>query len=192
MSISRPRSPSESNDLPEPQLEMVREDLRELPEIVVPEGYGLRNYGEGDEADWCAIMDGNIGVDWTVETCRQKLVEDAQFEPDCLFFATCGGETVGSACAWQEGIDEQRVGEVHLVAAADLLWHYRGVVLFGLDRFGPGRARQDPIAARRRLRHRRATCRGRPHASPIYSLKIVLMSRAPWSTLTISTSFSFL
>lgn len=119
MSISRPRSPSESNDLPEPQLEMLREDLRELPEIVVPEGYGLRNYREGDEPDWCAIMDGNIGVDWTVEKCRRKLVEDARFEPDCLFFATCDGEVVGSACAWRKAIDEQIVGEVHMVAVLE-------------------------------------------------------------------------
>ena len=61
---------------------------------------------------------GTSGVDWTVEKCRRKLVEDARFEPDCLFFATCDGEVVGSACAWRKAIDEQIVGEVHMVAGA--------------------------------------------------------------------------
>lgn len=100
----------------QPQLEMLREDLRDLPEIVVPEGYRLRSYRGGDEADWCVIMDGNIGVGWTVEKCRERLVEDPRFVAEGLYFATCRGEAVGSACAWRKAVDEQIVGEVHMVS----------------------------------------------------------------------------
>ena len=107
------------NDIPPPQLEMLRENFMDLPEIVVPEGYGLRSFREGDEAAWCAINEGNIGVDWTVEKCRERLVEDPRFDPEGLFFATRIGEAVGSACAWRKAVDEEIVGEVHMVAALE-------------------------------------------------------------------------
>ena len=107
------------NDLPPPQLEMLRNDLLNLPEIVVPGGYGLRSYREGDEMAWCAIMEGNIGVDWTVEKCRARLIDDPRFDREGLFFATFDEEPVGSACAWKNAVDEKTVGEVHMVAALE-------------------------------------------------------------------------
>lgn len=104
---------------PPPQLEMLRDTLQDLPEIRIPEGYGLRTYRSGDEAEWCAIMEGNVGQDWTPETCREKLIDDPRFHPESLFFATIDSRLVGSACAWSRDLTERIVGEVHMVAVLE-------------------------------------------------------------------------
>lgn len=104
---------------PSPQLEMQRDTLQDLPEIRVPEGYGLRTYRSGDEAGWCAIMEGNVGRDWTPELCREKLVNDPRFHPESLYFATIDSRLVGSACAWSRDLTERIVGEVHMVAVLE-------------------------------------------------------------------------
>ncbi len=104
---------------PSPQLEMQRDTLQDLPEVRVPEGYGLRTYRSGDEAGWCAIMEGNVGRDWTPELCREKLVNDPRFHPESLYFATIDSRLVGSACAWSRDLTERIVGEVHMVAVLE-------------------------------------------------------------------------
>ena len=110
------RSPS---DRPPPQLQMARDDLDDLPEIVIPEGYELRTFRPGDEGAWCEIMEGSVGQGWTAEKCRTQLTEDARFRPENLFFATCDGQPVGSACAWQVDLQDRQTGRVHMVAVLE-------------------------------------------------------------------------
>lgn len=104
---------------PLPQLEMLRDNLDDLPGIDIPEGYELRTYRAGDEAAWCAIMEGNVGRDWTPEKCHEKLIDDPRFDPENLFFATANGQPVASACAWSREPGERTTGEVHMVAALE-------------------------------------------------------------------------
>ena len=106
-----------------PQLEMLRNNLENLPEIVVPKGYGFRSYHPGDEDAWCRIMEGNVGREWTPGKCREKLTEDPRFSSESLFFATLEGEPVASACAWTKLVEERVTGEVHMVA---VLENHRG------------------------------------------------------------------
>lgn len=112
------KRPSSSGDLP--QLEMLRENLENLPEIIIPAGYDLRTYKAGDESAWCAIMEGNVGQNWTPETCRAKLIDDPRFHPESLFFSTCDGRPVASACAWRKTLEDRMIGEVHMVAALEV------------------------------------------------------------------------
>lgn len=98
------------------QLNMIHRKLGELPEIVVPEGYGLRTWLPGDEAAWAEIMNAGVGQ-WTVEHVRERLVDMPQFAPDQVFFATHEGRAVGSACAWRLEPDERRKGYLHMVCA---------------------------------------------------------------------------
>ena len=109
----------EPSNGPLPQLEMIRNTLDGLPEIVIPDGYELRTYREGDERAWCAIMENNLGKNWTFEKCRNRLVEDPRFSPENLFFATLNDQPVASACSWRTSLEEQVVGEVHMVAALE-------------------------------------------------------------------------
>ncbi len=93
---------------------MVRRGFDDLPEIEVPEGCGLRTYISGDEAAWAEIMNTGVG-EWTVERVRENLTEMPQFVADGLFFATCEGQAVGSACAWRHDAQEWNTGELHMV-----------------------------------------------------------------------------
>lgn len=97
------------------QLKMTREDLDGLPEISLPEGCSIRIYQPGDEQAWADIMNTGIGSDWTVEKVREDLLNQPQFDPECLFFATKNGKAVGSACAWKDSPEENTTGLVHMV-----------------------------------------------------------------------------
>jgi mycothiol synthase len=68
-------------------------------------------------------MEGNVGSNWTPETCREKLTSDPRFDPENLFFATLDDRPVGSACAWTKSLDQRHIGEVHMVA---VLGEHRG------------------------------------------------------------------
>ena len=106
-------------DEPVPQLEMLRDHLDDLPPVVVPDGYELRTYRDGDEQAWCDVMENNIGKNWSVERCRRRLIDDPRFAPQNLFFATHRGHPVASACAWKTTVEEATIGEVHMVAALE-------------------------------------------------------------------------
>lgn len=98
------------------QLNMIHRKLGELPEIEAPEGYGLRTWLPGDEAAWAEIMNTGVGV-WNVEWVRERLLDQPQFAPDQVFFATHEGRAVGSACAWRLEPDERKKGYLHMVCA---------------------------------------------------------------------------
>jgi mycothiol synthase len=96
--------------------------LEGLPEVVVPEGYGLRTWREGDERAWGEIMEApeGIGKEWTVEKVRTSMMEKPQFEAKGLFFVTSeaeGGRPVASAAAWRQPTTGERTGYVHMVCA---------------------------------------------------------------------------
>ncbi len=110
-------------DEPLPQLEMLRDHLNDLPAIVIPNGYELRTYRDGDEQAWCDIMENNVGQNWTRERCRMRLIDDPRFDGENLFFAVHDGKPVASACAWKATVEESVMGEVHMVAALE---SYRG------------------------------------------------------------------
>lgn len=95
---------------------MLRPDLKRLPRLSVPPGVAIRTYRPGDEAAWAAIMEGNLGSDWTVDRVREKLTGQPQFDPEGLFFAILNGRPIGSACAWRAAPEEQVRGHVHMVA----------------------------------------------------------------------------
>ena len=99
----------------QPQLEMRRPHLDHIPTIPLPDGYTIRPYLRGDEAAWAAIMNECIGSNWTAERCRQSLTSKPQFEPEGLFFAACGEQPVGTACAWRNAVEERQIGYVHMV-----------------------------------------------------------------------------
>ncbi len=104
---------------PLPQLEMLRDNLEDLPEIIIPEGYVLRTYESGDDQAWCDIMEGNVGTNWTTSKFVEKMSSDPRFSADGLFFATFEDRPVASACAWRPSLDEKVIGDVHMVGALE-------------------------------------------------------------------------
>ncbi len=97
------------------QLQMLRPNLENLREAVLPQGYQIRAYRPGDEAAWAEIINASLGSGWDAERCRRDLTSRPQFRPDGLFFATCKGKPIGTACAWTQSPDETQTGYVHMV-----------------------------------------------------------------------------
>ena len=102
---------------PRPQLEMIRDHLDDLPKIHIPEGYAVRTYRVGDEPAWCRIMEGQVGENWTIEKCRERLTHNERFKPENLFFITYADSPVASTCAWTSDKVSPDIGLVHMVAA---------------------------------------------------------------------------
>ncbi len=90
-------------------------DLEQLPEIQIPEGYAVRSYRPGDEIHWARIIDASFGGNRSAEDVKEEIVNKPQFTPEGLFFATCQGEPVGTACAWRGKPEETEVGQLHMV-----------------------------------------------------------------------------
>lgn len=104
------------------QLRMVRPHLDHLPPLEVPAGYQLRPFQPGDERAWGAIMEveDGVGRGWTEEKVHRQLLDQPQFEPAGLFFATADsedGRPVASACAWRRAAEERTLGNLHMVSS---------------------------------------------------------------------------
>jgi len=104
---------------------LMRRDLDgELPPLVVPEGYSLRTYeGLADDAAWVHIVNNSLGSKHTIESFRSGISMCPQFRPELLYFVTCSGAAVGTACAWRKAVGERKVGYVHMVG---VLAEHRG------------------------------------------------------------------
>ncbi len=101
-----------------PQLEMARESLVGLPEMVLPAGYLLRGYRPGDEQAWCGLVNEGIPGDWTPERLRAEVARAHRFQPQDLLFGERAGELVGTAWALRWWEQPEEVGYLHMVAVA--------------------------------------------------------------------------
>ncbi len=98
------------------QLRMVRPNLKDLPKLKLPTGYGLRTYREGDEVHWANIISDSFGGrERTAQDTRNEITGRDVFVPDGLYFVTHHDIPVGTACAWRQSVDETDVGYVHMV-----------------------------------------------------------------------------
>ncbi|MDE0425344.1 MAG: GNAT family N-acetyltransferase [Candidatus Poribacteria bacterium] len=98
------------------QLRMVRPNLKNLPKLELPTGYGMRTYIEGDETHWARIISDSFGGrERTERDTRDQITDRDVFLPDGFYFATYWGLPVGTACAWRQSVDEKEVGYVHMV-----------------------------------------------------------------------------
>lgn len=104
------------------KLKMFRDNLENIPQFDLPEGYSIRKFREGDEIEWAKI-----------ETAAEefKTVADAlkRFDKEfgsnieemkhrCLFIENEDGEAIGTTSAWfgdLDGTGEQK-GRIHFVA----------------------------------------------------------------------------
>lgn len=104
----------------QPQLCMKRDNLKNLPDITLPEGYTLRTSVSDDAANWVHIMDESFGGEHTIEGFCSEMVEHPAYRPDRLFFI-CGpdGMPCATAGAYRDrgGFDDS-VGYVHYVGVS--------------------------------------------------------------------------
>ena len=99
----------------QPQLRMMRPDLKDLPPVELPDGYTIRAYQPGDGAHWtrvCVASFGRKPEDFPFDGMMRR---DAPFRPERMFFACCGEEPVGTTSAWYVPTLMPDAGIVHWV-----------------------------------------------------------------------------
>jgi len=94
---------------------MIRPSLDDLPPLVLPAGYGLRTFRDGDEEHWLRICRPEFGRYWTADLLHEQILDKPWFAPEHMFFVTRQGEPVGVACAWQRSADPEGTGSVHYI-----------------------------------------------------------------------------
>ena len=97
------------------QLRLEKDDLENVPRIVVPTGYVLRNYREGDEAGIGRVYAAAGLEEGSVESVRRRIIAHPCFTPGRLFVIEHAGEIVGTAAAWIEAENDPGVGYLHMI-----------------------------------------------------------------------------
>lgn len=96
------------------QLKMQKDDLGDVPDLAVPEGYTLRNYRDGDEHGICVVYaESDLGTG-TPELVREKILDASCFEPARLFVIETGDGIVATAAAWPNAAEPDK-GYLHMV-----------------------------------------------------------------------------
>jgi len=95
---------------------MIRSHLGVFSRPVLPAGFELRTYQSGDEAAWLRMIRLATGEVWPEGAFDKCVRSDVAFREERLFFVTCNGEQVGTACAFQKLCHGDRTGYVHMIA----------------------------------------------------------------------------
>lgn len=98
---------------------MIREDMENIPEFSIPEGFAIRNYRPGEGYIWTRIQRAaepyiNIDDGLFMRAFKRDLLvmEDRSF-----FLTTDAGEEIGTITAWwQPDMDGKNWGQIHWVA----------------------------------------------------------------------------
>ena len=92
------------------QLVMRRGNFDNLPDIVIPDGFVLRTYRDGDETAWDAI----IG-----EMCKEGFIKAIKshrfFKPERVKFICKGDRPVATTTAWGDVHGDESLAMVHMV-----------------------------------------------------------------------------
>ncbi|MFP3902936.1 MAG: GNAT family N-acetyltransferase [Armatimonadota bacterium] len=98
-----------------PQLTMKRPDLKNLPELQLPEGYQLRTFQSGDERAWENIVADAFDREVPRGQFGTRIGAHDAFQPERLFFICHKGEAVATATAWYMEKWGENTGYVHMV-----------------------------------------------------------------------------
>jgi GNAT superfamily N-acetyltransferase len=98
---------------------MVRDNLHEIPEFALPEGFTLRWYQPGNEELWVRI---HLATEWLCSITPGLFVQQFGSDPQLLAQRQCylhaaDGTAAGTATAWfDDAFEGQAYGRVHWVA----------------------------------------------------------------------------
>ncbi len=128
---------------------MIRQDLADIPEYPLEDGYALRRYRPGDKRIWIDIHEiAEHLIKVTARTFEKNFGDDLESMPGrCFFLVSPDGQDVGTITSWyHRSYRRTRWGRIHWVAIIP-------------DHRGRGLSKSIMTVAMRRLRklgHRRA------------------------------------
>ena len=83
-----------------PQLRMYRPHFDDLPPVELPDGYSVRTFLPGDEANWERIIGISFGREPGQIGFAASMLKSGCFLPERVFFVCCGDEAVATAAAY--------------------------------------------------------------------------------------------
>ncbi len=99
------------------QLRFLLPHLNDLPDLMMPDGYSLREYRPGDDAAWAGVLNAAFPEErgkWTAARIAEEFLNQEPFRPERVFFIEHEGRLVATATAWDRGAPGW--GYVHWVA----------------------------------------------------------------------------
>jgi len=93
------------------QLVMRRKNLDNLPDINIPAGFTIRDFLDGDEGAWNAMVG-----DMCKEGFDQAIRNHRFFKPERVKMICYNGSPVSSTIAWGDEGGDETLGMVHMVA----------------------------------------------------------------------------
>ena len=82
-----------------PQLKMRFNKFDSLPEVVIPQGYSIRTFQEGDEDGWVDVLNATNQLgEWDRKRIKEFLEGEWHAIKEGTFFITYGGKIVATAC----------------------------------------------------------------------------------------------
>lgn len=105
-----------SNEQLSPQLVMRRDNLLNLPAVVLPPGYSIRSFREGDDAAWDRII--QVTFESPEYDFNKVMKADPAYRPERVLFVTHKDEPVATASAWQVDRFGPVVGYLHMVGVS--------------------------------------------------------------------------
>ena len=96
-----------------PQLVMMLEDLKGLPEPVLPPGYDFRTAKETDGVHWVDVVNDSFG--YQAARSFDDLKKDICFSLSRVHFVCRQGLPVGTASAWHRETWGEDTGYLHMV-----------------------------------------------------------------------------
>lgn len=102
---------------------MIREDLRDIEEYPLKEGYRFSMFQEGDEKSW-ADIEASVGEFESREGAYDHFVKEFGDKMDelkkrCFFVETETGEKVATTMAWYGSLDGELLPRIHWVAVKE-------------------------------------------------------------------------
>ncbi len=98
-----------------PQLKMLRPDLAGLPEVVMPDGYTLRHFREGDGPAWTTILCESFESTPDKFSFDRIMRADIAFMPRRIWFVTHNDIPIATASAYTNPSFMADAGFVHYV-----------------------------------------------------------------------------
>jgi len=81
-------------------IHMTRPNLDNVADVVLPEGYTIRTYKDGEEDKWISVINMTFTDGWNRDQFRREMLNPVEYKGDNIFFAEFNGEVIGTICAW--------------------------------------------------------------------------------------------
>jgi GNAT superfamily N-acetyltransferase len=100
------------------KIEMIRKDLRGIPEYSLPGGYSFRWHSPGNSARWSEIQSkADLYNDISDTLFEEQFGSEFELQNERILFLMRGDEYIGTASAWFDNdYHGERWGRIHWVA----------------------------------------------------------------------------